>query len=167
MRISKLLLPALLGLSLWPSTGFAEVKVNFVAPQRYYDADLYGGYTGRRYERATKEMEKIFQGLAQRYLAPGDQLTIDVLDIDLAGEYDPSSRYSYPVRLMTDTTWPRIKLRYVLTRPDAPPVSGDELVADPNYLTFPNFHSGSQAFAYERVMLDRWFKARFAAPAPG
>lgn len=163
----KPLFVALLAIAgLWPAAASAELRLNFVAPEHYWDASLHGGYGARRYERAVKELDKIFQALAARYLRPGDQLTLDVLDVDLAGEYEPS-RYSYEVRLMTDTTWPRMKLRYVLTRPDTAPVSGDELVSDRNYLTFPNFRSGSETLSYERIMLERWFKARFAAPKPG
>lgn len=167
------LLPA--GAGLFPSAASAataaDVKVNFIAPERFYDASLYGGYGAHRYERTVKELEKIFQELATRYLGPGEQIAIDVLNVDLAGEYHPYSLYAYDVRMMTEITWPRIRLRYVLTRPNDAPLSGEEVLIDQNYMTFSGFRSGgSRTLSYERVMLDRWFKSRFAArptPAPG
>ncbi len=167
MRKLKLLLPFLLGAALWPAAASAEVKVNFISPERYFDASYYGGYGTRRYERTLKELDKIFQELAARYLAPGDQLTIDVLNVDLAGEYSTWSVYSFDVRFMTEVTWPRIWMRYVLTSASAPPLSGAELVADQNYMSLSKFRSGSAGtMAYEKIMLERWFKARFASPRP-
>jgi hypothetical protein len=157
---------ALTGAVLWPSLASAEVKVNFVTPERYFDASLNGNYGSRRYAAAVKALDAIFQDLAKRYLAPGDQLSIDVLDVDLAGEYNPWTPYSYNVRLMTDSTWPRIKLGYVLTRADGPPVTGVELVSDPNYLTHQDFRARTGALAYEKIMLEAWFKARFVPPKP-
>jgi hypothetical protein len=156
---------ALVSAVLWPALAFAEVKVNFIAPERYFDASLNGSYGSRRYGEAIKKLDAIFQDLGARYLAPGDQLTIDVLNVDLAGEYDPWA-FSYNVRLMTDTTWPRIKLRYALTRADGPPVTGEEVVIDQNYLTHPDFQARTGALAYEKIMLQRWFKSRFERPKP-
>ena len=163
MRSSKLLIPLLLAAGLWPFAAAADVKVNFIEPQRYYDASLHGGYNSRNYSPTIKELETFFRGLAARYLGPGDELVIDVLDIDLAGAYESGTNY-FDVRLLSEVTWPRIKMRYMLTRGDAPPITGVETVSDPSYMTFLNFRSGSESMSYEKVMLRRWFRMRFEAP---
>jgi len=81
--IRKILLSATLAiLLLAPETGFAGVKVRFVHPERYTDA---GPLSMGPQDATLAEFRAYFQKLGGQFLAPGQNLTIDVLDIDLAG----------------------------------------------------------------------------------
>ena len=79
-----------------------------------------------------------------RGLPAGDTLTIEVLDIDLA------------------ITWPRIKLRYALTRGDQVLSSGEDQVTNLNYLMESNRYFSGDRLRYEKSMLDAWFDQRIS-----
>lgn len=73
-----------------------------------------------------RDIERHFQRLAERGLPAGDTPAIEVLDIDLAGWFEPFTfRTAAEVRIMRDVTWPRIKLRCALTRGDQLLASGE------------------------------------------
>jgi len=109
-----------------------------------------------------REIEKYLWRLGEAYLAPGDKLTIDVLDIDLAGRFEPWQFNYQDVRFMREITWPEIKLSYRLERANSAPIQGEETVADRGYLTFLTTRDYIDIMPYEKVMLERWFRVRFA-----
>src|SRR5262245_16602301 len=91
----------------------AEVRVSFVDAEHYTDANLYyNGYGAAARAPALHEIELILDRLGQRYLQQDQTLSIEVLDVDLAGRFEPWHRFGHDVRYMRDITWPRIKLRY-------------------------------------------------------
>lgn len=139
----------------------AGVSVSFVDPGHYTDASLYGrdGAAGR--VPAEREIAQTLTRLGERYLRPSQTLAIWITDIDLAGRFEPWRPLAVDVRFMREITWPRIKLRYVLTEPGEPPRSGDETVRDQTYLMHPAIHTG-ETMPYEKAMLADWFRARFA-----
>jgi hypothetical protein len=73
---------ALIAALLAPSPSIAGVQVRFINPERYTDA----GSSGARSRDATlAEFRTHLQRLGERFPAPGQNLTIDVLNIDPAG----------------------------------------------------------------------------------
>ena len=69
----------------------------------------------RRDEQAQFALEQYFKTLGERYLAPNQNLKVEVLDVDLAGRIDYGSRRFYDKRVMRGTAdWPRMKFHYVL-----------------------------------------------------
>ena len=156
-------LTSAIAIGMWAADAQAAVKVNFVNPDHYIDA---GGYRGKDRARSLEEIERTFQKLADRYLAADQTLTIDVLDVDLAGRLEPWHFNSYDVRYMRDITWPTMKLRYELDGANAPPLRGEETLSDPGYLDFPGTHISGQTLPYEKAMLERWFRARLVDRRP-
>jgi hypothetical protein len=140
----------------------AEVRIAFVDPDHYADASLYNGYGAAGRAPALREIEQTLQRLGGRYLRPSQMLTVEVLDISLAGRFEPWRPLAYDVRFMRDITWPRIKLRYQLTEAGQPPRAGEELVADQYYLTRVGTFPSGEVMPYEKAMLADWFRARFA-----
>ena len=112
MRAAALaLLAALPALPAAPAV--AQVRVPFVAPERYTDAqNRFGSGPSLRVDLA--EMRRLFETLGNPVLAPGQTLDIAVLDIDLAGLDQPSFGPAQGVRVVTDITPPRFRLRYAL-----------------------------------------------------
>jgi hypothetical protein len=107
-------------------------------------------------------IRKHLEKLGAKYLAPGEKLDMQILDIDLAGRLEPWHSINGGVRYMRDITWPRMKLRYSLIPEPSGTVSREETLTDLNYLN----HLSGQYFSndrlrYEKQMLDDWFKARF------
>lgn len=133
----------------------AGVRVTFADSTRSAD-DQYRGVAVR------KELKAYLQRLGAQ-LERGIDLDIEVLHIDLAG-WDPSTRGSpFSPRLFTAATWPKIRLRYVLTKNRKPIASEEDFVADHFYLTQRGYASSSDPLRYEKIMLNEWFRTRFAS----
>ncbi|WP_284266303.1 DUF3016 domain-containing protein [Bradyrhizobium iriomotense] len=143
------LMSALLG----PSPGLAGVKVRFINPERYTDADSFGGASR---EVTLAEFRAYLETLGRRLLAPGQNLSIDVLDIDLAGQDEPRGRGT-EVRVMRDVTPPRIKLRYTLSGGGRRTTSGEDDLSDMNYLMNSSGRLSGR-YGYEKALLDDWFR---------
>ncbi|MDM0018298.1 DUF3016 domain-containing protein [Variovorax saccharolyticus] len=148
----------------------ADLTVVFVNPENFTDA-AYSHPNGTPEERAVvmRDVERHLAKLAERGLPAGDALRIEVLDIDLAGWFGPFTfRTGIDLRVLRDITWPRIKLRYTLSRGDRVLASGEQHLSDLNYLMTVNRYSGSDRLRYEKAMLDDWFARRIvtAAGAP-
>ena len=158
-------LAAVIG-AIWPAIALAEVKVNFIDPERYTDANLRQRYGRSANEPAMREIETYLWRLGEAYLQPGDKLTIDVLDVDLAGRFEPWQFNYRDVRFMRQFTWPSIKVRYRLERGSAVSQVVEETVADRGYLTFLTTRDYSNIMPYEKVMLERWFWFRFVQRRP-
>ncbi len=153
---SKLLAAALLAL---PLAATAAVQVQFLEPDRYTDASQRP--TGRAPSESLKrELTAELQRLGEQYLEPGQELSIDVLDLDLAGRYRWWDASRGEVRVMDAVTWPRMQLRYRLTRGGRTLEQRQEDLSDRNYLDAASGRS-SDPLRYEKNMLEAWFRSRF------
>ncbi|MBK3401356.1 DUF3016 domain-containing protein [Methylorubrum populi] len=170
MRAAGLALLAALAapLSLAASPAAAQVRVTFVAPERYTDAQNRFG-SGPSLRVVLAEMRRLFETLGDAVLAPGQALDIAVLDIDLAGLDQPSFGAAQGVRVVTDITPPRFRLRYALKERGRTVLAAEETVSDINFLLRATRLSSGQTFFYEREVLRDWFQARFVQrrPPPG
>lgn len=145
----------------------ADLSVVFVHPETFRDA-IYSRPYGGEQERAPvlRDIERHLRQLADRGLPPGDSLRIEVLDIDLAGWFEPFRYRAYPdIRILREVTWPRIQLRYTLMRGDQLLSSAEERVSDLNYLMTVNRYPVGDRLRYEKAMLDDWFDRRIVKPA--
>ena len=145
---------------LLPLAALADVSVSFLDASRYSDA----GRGPVEVARNTAELGKHLEALGRRYLKPDQTLRIEVLDIDLAGRPRFSARSANDIRVLTGgADWPRIKVKYTLETRGEAPRSAEEDISDMNYLQSPQ--RSNESLAYEKRMLDEWFRARFA-PRP-
>ena len=139
--------------------GYATTFVTFTDPDRYTDV------ANQRWEtKATLDaLGDHIKHLGDKYIAPGDTLRVEVLDIDLAG-WARQGRGPNEVRIVRGKAdWPSMRIRYTLesggrTR------SGEETLADLNYTQRIQTRS-SEPFFYEKRMLDDWFRSTFAQRA--
>lgn len=143
----------------------AALHVVFVQPETYTDAGYSSAVPGdRERSQVRRDVGEHLAKLAERYLAPDQALTIEVLDIDLAGRMDPFVRSGSELRVVTDVTGPRIRLRYTLTRNGQPVAGAEEVLSDQNFLTQINRYSTGDRLRYEKALLDGWFEQRIAQP---
>lgn len=140
----------------------ADVRVSFPHPERYTDAEAYLQGGGAARAITEERLQRFLQHAGQRYAGRGRTLSIDVLDIDLAGSYEPLRTGLENVRIMRMGTWPKIRLRYSLRDRRRVLASGEELVVDQNYQLQPVYVS-SDPLRYEKAMLDDWLRKRFGA----
>ena len=102
--------------------------------------------------------------LGKKGLAPGQQLHIDVIRLDLAGHLTFPRGESEAVRVLNGRAdWPRIDLHYVLSSPVGVVQQGDDSLTDRNYLDHPSMRLAERPFPYEKQLLTDWFHQRFGA----
>jgi hypothetical protein len=141
----------------------ADVQVTFTAPETYLDAGLLRRNGERAREVTLRTIREELMRLGERYLAPSQTLEIEVLDVDLAGEIE-WWHGPYDIRFLRSYTWPKIKLRYTLSQDGQPIRSAEELVSDPSYqMNVIAATRSGDVMPYEKEMLARWFRSRFAA----
>lgn len=152
-----------LGLAIagWSLSASAEVIVAFDHPETYTDVGLYADYGAKAREPAMQGIRDHLAKLGQRYLRPGQKLTVEVLDVDLAGRFEPWHPLATHVRFMRDITWPRIKVRYSLAENGVVRLSDTETLIDQNYQARAGAYLTSDPLRYEKAMLEDWFRARF------
>lgn len=144
------------GLSAGALAGSAHVS--FLNPEKFTDIGPYGDEREAAQNRS--EIARHIERLAARKLPADQVLEVAVLDVDLAGNFEPWHFWPRDVRVMRTVTWPSIKLRYVLKQGEQVLASGEETVSDMAYLDHINSYSSSDPLRYDKRMLDRWFQQR-------
>lgn len=163
---------SLIGAGLWVtglSANAADLTVAFLHPEKYVDAGYSRPFASEAERAAVQRgIEQHLQRLAERHLAAGDSLTIEVLDIDLAGRFEALGlRNGTDLRVVRDVTWPRIDLRYVLSRGGQVLARGEEQLSDKSFLMGGNRYPSSDRLCYEKAMLDDWFERLVAKRRQG
>jgi hypothetical protein len=139
-------------------SAMAEVTVTFNQSKRYTDVPFA---TWDR-ENVLAQLGDHFKKLGE-YLPPGQDLHIEVLDIDLAGREVPNFRTGNDIRVTTGRAdWPRMELRYSLEQNGQVLKSGDAQLQDMNYQMTRSHYFDSEPFRYEKQMIDDWFEKTIA-----
>lgn len=152
---------ALLMLASSPSAlAVGQVEVRF-APQDQL-SDIGRGVDG---ERNLQTLDAHVRSLAGR-LPDSHALSIEVQDVDLAGELRPWPHGTEMRVLNGRADGPAFELRWTLTRNGQSVSSGSDRLIDLAYLMrpLPARHQGP--LAYETRLIDRWFDERFGPAAP-
>ncbi|WP_315837198.1 DUF3016 domain-containing protein [Bradyrhizobium prioriisuperbiae] len=135
----------------------AGVAVHFADLQQYNSSD-FGSATP---QATLSELAGHLQKLGARLLKPNQTLRIDILRVDLAGMIEPFG--TQQIRVMRDSTPPRIRLRYTLSQGRRVLQRDEETISDINYLMNSSRASSGGRLYYEKEMLTDWFRRRFAA----
>ena len=140
-------------LALEAGSAGAAVTVTFPKSEGYMDMP----FSASDKDRVLKELQSHFDKLGAK-LPPGQDLTVEVLDIDLAGRIEPQFRFGNDVRILKGRAdWPVIQLRYRIESQGKVLRSGDARVDDKSYLDRFNRYSANESLRYEKRMLDDWF----------
>jgi hypothetical protein len=139
------------------SAGTVEVK--FIEPDKFTDAR--DGMLRR--EDVLKTLEERLKQLGEKKLPASQTLQIEVLDVDLAGDAFPRVALRDTRVLRGRADWPRVHLRYTLREGDKVLKSGEDRIADMNYLMGSLRASQDSPLPYEKRMLDNWFAERIVA----
>ena len=158
MRNSRLhwLFPAL---ALCAAPAFAAVSVSFSDPARFTDIEASSASDR---QQTLDDITNHLVRLGERYLPRGEALAIEVLDVDLAGRVRHMSA-ARPIRVVNDRgDAPYIKVRYTLTSGSKVVDSREESLTDASFLTNRGYAYANESLSYEKRMLERWFRERFA-----
>lgn len=134
-------------------------SVTFAHPEQF--ADLPRDASNR--EQVLADLSEHFGALAAK-LPAGQDMKVEVLDVDLAGRSWPGMWGTRELRVLEGgADWPHIKFRYTVTQDGKVVKSGDETVQSMDYLMRLNRYSSGDSLRYEKQMLDSWFKTLTAA----
>lgn len=166
MSILRSLILAALPVTIAVGAARAEVEVWFHQPERFTDAGMYRERGARVAEPTLEALRAHFQALGERHLAPGQALRVEVRDVDLAGRYEPWRIDTRDVRVMRDITWPRIALRWRLEEQGVVTAEAEETIRDLHYLSRDGLRGRAEPLAYEKAMLEDWFRLRIVEGRP-
>jgi hypothetical protein len=139
----------------------AAVTVTYVQPDRFSDLPFV---TWER-EDTLKTLTEHFTWLGTS-LPPGQDLRIEVTDVDLAGRAIPNARAGRDMRVLRgQADWPRIELRYAVEQDGQVLKSGEARITDMNYLNHTNRYFDTEPLRYEKAMIDDWFE-KTIGPVP-
>lgn len=149
---------ALIALALAAGMAHAEgsrVQVSYADTEKFAD---FGESRWDR-ERNAKDFDAMLQEVAAQ-LPAGQQLSIKVLDVNLAGELEWWRRSADRLRVMRNISWPMIEFEYQLSEGGRVIKSDKVKLSDMSYLqdSFFSIAQQSGAWRYERRMLDRWYR---------
>lgn len=132
----------------------AGVIVNYVHPEEFSDLPR----APYQREQALDDFAAHFKDLGKA-LRPDQELSIDVLDIDLAGREQPNRFGSDEIRIMNGgADWPRMRLHYALSEHGKVVASGDAQLSDKGYAEHINGYPHDARWPYEMQMIDAWWR---------
>jgi hypothetical protein len=130
------------------------VKVNFVEPQNFTDVR---GTFQRVDDNALKTLAAHFESSAGRYVPDGQTLNVDVIDVDLAGEFRPRLGAFPEVRVLgKGADSPHLTFRYSLSSPSGAAPLAEVRLSDLSYLYRGYSASSGESLRYEKRMIDEW-----------
>lgn len=137
----------------------AQVEVIFENPEKYRDIEYGEGGVEQGIRIHLPVLEKHLVRQGKRYLEEGQRLSIEITDIDLAGEYEPWRRIDFQdVRIVKAIYPPRMAFRYELTDGDGNVLkSGEEHLTDLTFQYRPRISFHDELF-YEKEMLNDWLR---------
>jgi hypothetical protein len=138
----------------------AAADVTFKNAQAFADATFDRPRSEKNRREVQDAVRKLFAELAEKYLAPGQTLAVEISDIDLAGRIEPA--FTDDIRIMDSVAWPRIKFTYAVRENGALVASGQADIHDFDYLNGFNRYFDSDRLRYERQMLADWFRKTMA-----
>lgn len=135
-----------------------RIDVAFVNPEKFTDVYPAGrSGTDRDLKQSLDALRQLIVESGAKSLAAGDELKLEIHDVNLAGEFNPMTGPSVQVRVMRNIDWPSLKVHYTLKR-GGKQTQGDAVISDMSYLMSASSCSGTEALCYERRMVERWFR---------
>lgn len=135
------------------------VVVHFIKPTEYTDIGRFDNLQ----PDPLAELQRYLVSLGEQVLPPNQALTVNFLDIDLAGTSRPTRNGAANVRVMKSAgDAPRITLEYRLEDNGHVIASGKQDLTDLQYLYRYRGSKQEAAYPYEKRLLAQWFQSTFA-----
>jgi hypothetical protein len=136
------------------TTVSAATTVNFVKPENFVDMP----FSKVEKQRVMDDLQAYIAKLGTK-LPAGQDLKVDITDIDLAGREEPFYRGRPDMRVLRGgADWPMIELHYRIEAEGKVVKEGDSRLADLNYLRQFNGVRSTDSLRFEKRLLEDWFK---------
>lgn len=139
-------------LALAAGAASADVSVNYIEPERFSDLP----FTPWERESVLKDLTAHFGKLGAQ-LPPGQNLRIEIKDIDLAGREYPGRGRDLRIIKSHGADWPRMDLHYTIESNGQVLRSGDAQLRDMGFMDRIGRYNDGDNLRYERRMIDDWF----------
>jgi hypothetical protein len=140
------------------SAASAGVTVTYAQADKFTDVP----FAEWERERLLKDLDGHFAKLAAK-LPPGQELKVEVLNLDLAGQVRHNYGGTQDLRVLRGgADWPHMHLRYTLLDNGQVLKQGDAQLSNMSYLQRMNSYDRGDTLRYEKQMLDDWFKTTLA-----
>ena len=134
------------------TSAIAAATVTFINPEKMTDVP--------RFSSDRESMETVFRdhlnALASQ-LPAGQELKVEFIDIDRAGEWSPRGRGGNTRWWRGRRDWPRMHIRYRIEQDGKVLRSGERELSDPNYLMGSRSYN-QDLYGHDKQMLDDWFR---------
>jgi hypothetical protein len=136
------------------TAAISATTVNFVKPENFVDMP----FSKVEKQRVMDDLQAYIAKLGAK-LPAGQDLKIDITDIDLAGREEPFYRGRPDMRVLRGgADWPMIELHYRIEADGKVVKEGDSRLADLNYLRQFNGVRSTDSLRFEKRLLEDWFK---------
>jgi len=149
----------LLGVTVLFSTSvLAKVEVNLIEPRKFTDIELSGESIKRSIKHLERDINRLFAELSPQYLKQGNNLKIDVTNIDLPGYIDYIYYDARTMRIIKDLDPYRLYFSYELTAEDGSVIKSGEKKIKGFFLKIPRNLSNRRAgnFSYYEEEIKDW-----------
>jgi len=137
------------------------VTVEFIHPENFVDTGRFASFNEE--QNNLDNLSGALRERAQKVLAPGQDMKIEVTGVDLAGEVRPVGRQMEMIRIVKPLYRPALDLRYTITQGGQEVRQGEAHMADPMFMDRANHYFDSEPLRYEKQMMDDWFAQEFPA----
>merc|ERR1711916_359702 len=135
----------------------SNVEITWEDPKSYTDVRPSNESRVRFRNRVMRELGEYFEELAES-LSEGQQLSINVTNVDLAGHVWPTfGGGAVDIRIIRDLDIPRMTFSYSLSENNEVIKTADVSLKDMAFMNRATNIRHNDALRYEKVMLKRWF----------
>lgn len=149
-------------LCLGAAAAWAKVDVQFVKPEEF--VDIGSRISVRTSEDSLKFISEALTERANAILLPGQDMTIVVKDVDLAGDVRPVGQMMDNIRIIKPLYRPSMQFSYAITQDGKTVREGTADIQDMGFMDHYNRYFRSDPLYYEKPMMDAWFDKEFGAP---
>lgn len=135
------------------------VKVEYVEPEKFTDVRERWSKTNPVKNSHLLSWKSYVEKQAAKALKNGQSLNIQFIDIDLAGDIEPSTRSNMmDVRVIKDLYPPRLKFTYQLKDSQGNTIkTGEENIRDIGFLMGSQINT-TDTLRHEKKLFERWLK---------
>ena len=142
----------------------STVTVSWGDPAQFTEITRSGNRAEAARGKWVTELAQYLGDNASTRLDEGQQLSLTLTDIDLAGDYEPwLGPRMHDVRMVRDIYPPRLSIEFSLTDANGQVVDqGERTLSDLGYLNGLNTaRKSTETLRYEKRMIDRWLQQEF------
>lgn len=142
-------------------TVMADVKLEFVEPEKFRDIQVSGESRKRSITYIHKHLSLLFESIAKDYIDDTQHLTIKVTDLDLPGYIEPMyGNTNRDIRIVKDNDYYRLIFKFELKNQEGlVDKEGDEKIK--GFLTSRHHQlsqRGNTSVNYFKADINDWFK---------